>query len=132
MSIQLPLRRVLLLDAVVSGACGLLMVLGAGTLGPALELPPGLLRWAGAALLPFAAAVGVLATRPAVAPRSVLALVAVNAAWVVASVAILLAGVVRPNALGVAFVVAQALVVALFAELQYAGLRRTGRAAAAA
>ena len=131
MSNLLDLRRVLLLDAIVSGACGLLMLLAAGPLAGLLELPVGLLRWAGAALLPFAAAVAFAATRPVVARRTVLVLVAVNAAWVLASLAVLLGGVVRPNGLGVGFVVAQAVVVALLAELQYAGVRRVGAAAAA-
>jgi hypothetical protein len=55
--------------------------------------------------------------------------VSVNAAWVVASVALLVSGSVSPNALGVTFVLVQAVAVAALADVQYFGLRRaTARA----
>jgi hypothetical protein len=38
---------------------------------------------------------------------------------------VLLSGVVDPTALGAAFIVDQALIVAAFAKLQFLGLRRT-------
>ncbi|GGM70823.1 hypothetical protein GCM10010106_16410 [Thermopolyspora flexuosa] len=49
----------------------------------------------------------------------------VNALWAVTSVILPLAGGLSPNALGIAFVVAQAVVVIVVAELQYIGLRRS-------
>jgi hypothetical protein len=51
--------------------------------------------------------------------------VALNIAWVIASVVVLLGGVIEPTSVGIAFVVFQALVVAGLAELQVFGLRRT-------
>ncbi len=54
------------------------------------------------------------------------ALVAVNAAWVVGSVALLLANL-PISAFGWSFVIAQALVVGVIAELQWTGLRRAER-----
>ena len=64
-----------------------------------------------------------------------LALVAIviagNAAWTIASIALLFSGAVTPNLLGEVFVAAQAIVVGAFAELQYIGLRRSGDALAA-
>ena len=52
-------------------------------------------------------------------------MIGINALWVAESVAILALGWVAPNALGVAFVLAQALIVAVFAGLQAVGLRGT-------
>lgn len=119
------LRRALALDAVASGACGLLLAAGAGPLAGLLGLPPGLMRGAGLALLPLAALVGWLGTRATVPRAAVWAVVAVNALWVVESVVLLLSGWVSPTGLGTAFVVAQAALVALFAELEVLGLRRS-------
>ncbi len=50
--------------------------------------------------------------------RAVLAIGAVNAAWVAASIAALLVGALSPTAAGTVWIVAQAIVVAGFAELQ--------------
>ncbi len=47
-----------------------------------------------------------------------------NVLWAVDSLMLLLSGWVAPNVLGYAFVVAQAVVVAVFAEIQYSGLRK--------
>ena len=117
------LRRALLLDAVASGATGALMLLAAGPVSDLTHLPPGLLRGAGAVLLPYAAFVAWLGLRAAPARALVLAVVAINALWVVESVGILALGWVASNMLGAAFVLAQALVVAIFAGLQGAALR---------
>lgn len=46
------LRNVLFADALVSGAAGILMMLGAPLLSPLLGLPQDLLFWAGLALVP--------------------------------------------------------------------------------
>ena len=44
--------------------------------------------------------------------------------WVLDSVVLLFTGWVSPNFLGYAFVIAQAAVVALLADLEYVGLKR--------
>jgi len=49
----------------------------------------------------------------------------INALWVAASIVLLLSGWVAPNALGTVFVIVQALAVAVFADLQYLGVRRS-------
>ena len=117
------LRRVLTIDAAVSGA--LLLVLGAGLLVHPLGLPEALMRIAGAVLIAYAAFVGWLATRENPSRPIVWAVVAVNALWAIDSLLILLLGWVAPSTLGIVFVVGQAVVVAVFAELQVIGLRRT-------
>lgn len=118
------LRNVLLADAAVSGAAGILMIAGAGLLGPLLGLPSELLFWAGIALVPFVAMLLVVARQPAVQRLVLVDIIAINALWVVASFCMLLSGLVSPNLLGIAFVSAQALTVALLAELQFVGFRR--------
>jgi succinate dehydrogenase hydrophobic anchor subunit len=47
-----------------------------------------------------------------------------NAAWVLGSVLLLVAGFEHPTTLGMAYVIAQAVIVAIIAELEYTGLKR--------
>jgi len=47
-----------------------------------------------------------------------------NGAWVIASVGLLLSGLVQPTGWGYAFVIAQAVIVGAFAELQIIGVRK--------
>ncbi|HYE00911.1 MAG TPA: hypothetical protein VEH84_16125 [Alphaproteobacteria bacterium] len=126
------LRLALLGDAAASGAAGLLMAAGAGPLAGPLGLPEELLRYAGLALLPYAALVARLGTRPDPARGAVWAVIAVNACWAADSLLLLLSGWVAPTALGTAFVLAQAAVVAAFAVAQHAGLRRGAQGMAVA
>ena len=125
------LRYALIADALASGATGLLMAVGAGPLSGLLSLPEPLLRWAGIVLLPFAILVA-LAARPAEPSRSAtLAIIFVNALWVLDSFALLATGWVAPNGLGVAFVAVQALAVGALAAAQAAGMGRSGQSVAA-
>lgn len=117
------LKYALLGDAFASGAMGLLLVAVAAPLAGVLGLPESLLRIAGASLLPFAAIVAWIGTRAEPPRAAVWAVVAYNALWAVESFALLLFGWYAPSALGIAFVVAQAVVVAAFAEMQVFGLR---------
>lgn len=131
-NVQSPffLRRVLLADAAAGAASGLLMLLGAGMLEGLLNLPAALLQAAGASLLPFAAFLVWLGTRKTPSRAAVWAVIAVNAVWVVESFYLLLSGWVAPNVAGQAFIVAQAIAVAVLAELEYFGLRRSAAAVA--
>ena len=61
----------------------------------------------------------------------VLIVIARNAAWTVASIALLFSGAVTPNLLGEAFVAMQAIAVGALGELQYIGWRRSSDALAA-
>ncbi|WAX94555.1 hypothetical protein N7E70_023265 [Aminobacter sp. NyZ550] len=126
------LRNVLHADALISGAAGLLMMLGTPLLSPLLELPAQLLFWAGLVLVPFVAMLVVIARRATVSKLVMIDIIAINVLWVVASFGLLVSGVVAPNAVGIAFVVAQALAVAVFAELQFIGIRRATSVVAAA
>jgi hypothetical protein len=117
-------RRILVADAVISGATGVLMLAGSGLLEGLLGVPSGLLRYAGASLLPFAVAVAWLARRDNVARGGVWAVIAANALWALDSIVVLFTGWVAPTMLGYTFIIFQAVVVAGFAELQYVGLRK--------
>ena len=124
------LSRALLADAIFSGASAAGLTLGAGLLAPFLSLPEALLRETGLFLIAYAALVGWLGTRSSVPKALVLVVIAGNAAWTLASIALLFSGAVAPNLLGEIVVVAQAVATGVFAELQYIGLRRSGGAIA--
>jgi hypothetical protein len=119
------LRRVLVADAAISGTTGLLLFAAASPLASLLGLPEVLLRYAGLSLIPFAAAVLYLARSQEPSRGAVWSIIALNVLWAADSVLLLMTNWVSPGALGYAFVIAQALIVALLGELQYVGLRRT-------
>lgn len=119
------LRQALLADAATSGACGLFMMLGAGLLEPMLGLPGTLLRISGLILLPYAALLAYLATRPALPRMGAWAVILGNVLWAIDSALLLMSGWVHPTSAGYAFVIAQAAVVVMYAELQFMGLRRS-------
>ena len=119
------LRRALLADAIFSGVSAVVMTLDAGALAPFLNLPEALLRETGLFLIAYTALVAWLGTRPSVPKALVMIVVAGNAAWTLASIALLFSGAVSPNLLGIIVVVAQAIATGVFAELQYIGLRRS-------
>jgi hypothetical protein len=101
------LRRALLLDAVATAG-----------------MPAALMRGAGAALLPFAALLAWVARRHLVPTTAARALIGANVLWAIDSLILPATGWIDATALGVVFVVGQGLVVAAFAGLEYAGLRR--------
>src|ERR1700682_2576757 len=119
------LRRAILADAIFSGASALLLTFGAGALAPLLNLPEALLRETGLFLIAYAALVGWLGTRQSMPKVLGAIVIAGNAAWTLASIALLFSGAVMPNILGEAFVVAQAIATGVLVELQYIGLRQT-------
>lgn len=125
------LSRALLADAIFSGVSAAGLTLGAGLLARFLNLPEVFLRETGLFLIAYAALVGWLGTRSAVPKALVMIVVAGNAAWTLASIALLFSGAVSPNLLGEIVVVAQAIATGVFAELQYIGLRRSGGVVAA-
>ena len=103
-----------------------MLTLGAGAFAPLLNLPEALLRETGLFLIAYAALVGWLGTRPSVPKPLVMIVIAGNAAWTLASIALLFSGAVAPNLLGEIVVVAQAIATGVLAELQYIGLRKSG------
>lgn len=118
------LRNVLRVDAISCIACGVLQVAFPAAMARLLNLPEALIAYTGEFLLVYAAAVFFVSTRKPL-PRPVIwALVVGNLGWALACVLLLLSGRVSPSVLGVAYVLMQAVTVAVLAELQYFGLRR--------
>jgi hypothetical protein len=122
------LRWALTVDAAVTGLNGLAYLALAGPLADLLGVPAADLRGIGAFLVVFAVGVAATARRSSPPAGAVLAIVAANVAWVIASVAAAIADLWSPTVGGTVWTVLQAAVVALFAALQAEGLRaRPGR-----
>jgi hypothetical protein len=124
------LRFALLVDAVASGATGLLMAAGAEALTGLLGLPVPLMREAGLLLVPYVALVAFVGTRENISLGAVKTIVVLNVLWVLGSIGLLMSSLVAPTMLGYAFVIVQAVAVGVFAELQIIGLRRAEAAVA--
>src|SRR5262245_49370653 len=116
------LRRVLEYDAVASGAMGTLLAVGADLLEAPLGVPAGFGRELGIGLVVYAAVVWLIAARGSRGGAG--AVVGANWLWAVASVAVVVTGVLPLTGLGIAFVLAQAAVVMLLGDFQFMGLRR--------
>jgi hypothetical protein len=119
------LKGVLLADALATALSAVVMALAASALAEILRLPATLLFTAGLVLLPYAAAVGYLATRDRLQPRAVWTVIVCNVLWAIDCAVLAFSGWVTPSMLGYAFILAQVIVVIAFAELQYVGLRRS-------
>lgn len=120
------LRFALLADAVATGATGLLLIFLSGFLARLLAIPGSLLFYSGLILVPFAAFVFYLFRRETLLRSAVFAVIAINILWAIDSVILAFSGWIAPSVLGYAFILFQAAVVGVFAELQYIGLRKSG------
>jgi hypothetical protein len=109
---------------------GLLLCLGATPLAALFGLSEELLFGAGLLLLPLAAFIAWLASRPAPPAPLVWLVVAGNVAWTAESFLLIETEAARITALGTAFVAVQAVAVLGLALLEFAGLRRMRAAAA--
>lgn len=118
------LRLALTADAAASGAMGLAFAAAPAAIGTQTALPAGLMQAAGLFLLVYAAVLAWLATRGAVRRAMLWLLVAGNLIWAVACAGLPLLGLVVPNGWGIALLAAQAVAVAIFAELYIIALRR--------
>jgi hypothetical protein len=119
-----PLRRSLQLDAAASGALGVLLAAGGAVLDGPLGIPAAVLVPVGGFLVLYGAALWLLGSRSRLRRPAVWVVALGNLVWVAASGLAVVAGWWSPTTLGTVLVVAQALVAALFAEVQLNGLRR--------
>ena len=124
------LRRALAADAIGSGTLGIALIVAAGPFAQLFGLTESMLSVVGLLLLPWAAWTGWLALQSDPPRTQVWSVIGINTLWVIDSVLLLMSGWVQPNALGTAFIVAQAVAVGVFAELQYVGVRRATTLAA--
>jgi hypothetical protein len=118
------LRFALRLDAAGSGTLGLLALAAATPLADLLGMTAGELLGTGAFLVGYALALVLLAARPVIPRAGAWTVVVGNSLWVLGSIGAVVAGRDTFTALGVAVVLAQAAAVAVFADLQWLGLRR--------
>ncbi|WP_019654605.1 hypothetical protein [Variovorax atrisoli] len=119
------LPNVMWADAASCTATGALQLAFTDALARLTGLPAPLLMGTGVFLLAYAAAAAFMASR-STPPRTLIGLVVVgNFGWAVACVALLVSGMFPVTAVGVAWVVAQAVCVIVLAELQWTGLRRS-------
>lgn len=121
------LRRVLLADAILAGGAGLFIALLASALEPWLLLPSTLLLAAGLGFIVFAVLVAMVARSRTPLRAAVWAIIVVNAVCALECVGVLVTGMVSPSPLGIAFILALMLVMAVFAILEYVGLRQSSR-----
>ncbi len=126
------LRAALAVDSLASGVMGLGLTFASGPLSPLLGLPQPLLLGLGLVCIGWAGITGWLSRRPTLRRSAVWAVIALNAIWVVESLLVAFGGWVSLTGVGLAFVLTQALAVAIFAEAQWIGLRRAGGEALAA
>ncbi|WP_407562183.1 hypothetical protein [Streptomyces sp. 184] len=126
---QITLRRWLGLDAVVTGANGLVYLALSGPVSDLLGVDRGLLLVLGAVLVVYALDVAWIARRAVPPARPVALVVDINVAWAVASLVVLVTGVLGPTTAGYVWIPLQAAVVLGFAVVQY-GLLRGIRTAA--
>lgn len=112
------IRRVLWLDAITGAGSAALSLAAPGLVSQTLGAPVSLVQGSAWAVLAFVGFIAwLLAQRPL--PLAGVRLLGLgNATWVLASVWLALAGGVGLNALGVAYVLAQAGLVAVLAALQ--------------
>ncbi|TDD73137.1 hypothetical protein E1262_01260 [Jiangella aurantiaca] len=121
------LRWTLELDGIATALNGLVYVLAAGWVGDHLGLPTALLYPAGAFLVVVGALVFTVSTRREAPVLWVGAILVLNAVWAIDSVIVAAAGWFDPTTAGTVWILLQAGLVALFAVLQWAGLKRARR-----
>src|SRR5262245_32171130 len=119
------LRNILLVDAATCVVSGLLMTIAAKPVANLTGLPAALLGSAGLSLFPIAAFIAFVATRQPAWPAGVWLVILGNIGWVVGCLGLLLGAFANPTTPGMAFVSAQAIAVAVLAELEFTGLRRS-------
>src|SRR5699024_10711227 len=91
----------------------------ASPISNATDLPVNFLRGAGGILVPWAAFLAITWKQPHIPKGAVTTVILVNAAWVCASLGVISANLVDPDALGVAFILFRGGAVLLLAILQH-------------
>lgn len=119
------LRFALRLDGVASFASGVLATMAATPVAGWLGTSATAVFATGLFLLAYGLTVFLLGQRQSLPRWAVLTVICGNVLWVLESVCVPLAGWIAPTTLGWALLLGQAAGVALFADLQYAGLRRS-------
>lgn len=109
-------------DAAITGLNAACYLLAAPVVVDLVGSDAGTVRVIGGFLLAFAGVVAVVAARGGGSSRPVVAVVATNATWALASLVVVATGALDLTGLGSAWVVAQAAVVGFLAAQQYRSL----------
>lgn len=118
------LRFGIQIDAAISGAAGLALLLGAAPLEAWLGIAAQYLWPVGLLFVLYAAGLAYRSTRPNVNRRFAWAVIILNTIWVVDSLILLASGILPLTTVGWWTILIQALIVADFAIIQYVGVRR--------
>ncbi|MBM2292891.1 hypothetical protein JQX09_17175 [Sulfitobacter pseudonitzschiae] len=121
---QLSLQSILKLDAATCAAMGALLALVSAPVSALTQISAPLLFWAGLVLFPVAGFMFACAQARRVPMWATGLVVVGNGLWVLASLALPLAGLIAPNALGWLFLVGQAVVVLVFAALEWGAVQQ--------
>lgn len=116
------LRLALRVDAAATGTMGIAALAGGSLLSAPLGAPTPALLAVGGFCVVYAIGLAALAARPSMPVPLVWTVVLCNLAWAVAS--IVTAAVAPLTVLGIVVTVAQGVAVAVFADVQWLGLRR--------
>ncbi|MRV76198.1 hypothetical protein GJ700_31265 [Duganella sp. FT92W] len=126
------LKNAFIADAVASGAIGALHLARPQAVTGLLNLPEALLQGTGLFMVVYVLMLaGLAASRTLWRPLALFVVVG-NVLWALASIDILVLGMVAPSALGEAYVVVQAIATLGFAWLQYIGVKKSLPVAGAA
>ncbi|MFI6044450.1 hypothetical protein ACIA8C_22675 [Nocardia sp. NPDC051321] len=120
------LRTALRMDGWSTGSFGVVMLAGATVLRDPLGLPTSWSIPFGVAMLGGALALLLIAASPEIPFRQAVGVVAVNALSAVGMVVLTVSGLIALTGLGVAFMFVGATVVAVFAAVEFSGIRRAG------
>ena len=121
------LHLLLKLDAVASGALGVLSLAASPALDDLLGTPLVLLVPVGVFLVVWAAALSFIASRPRINRTTVWAVIHLNLLYAADGAVVVAAGLFPLTALGIAFVLFQVAAVTLFAAAQLYALRKAAR-----
>lgn len=111
------ISRLLLIDAVLCGAVGLLLLVASGQIADALGLSATLIRWVGVGLLPWAMFV-IFSSTPTLVGTGVRVVIAGNVVWIVVTLAFAITSVQSATRLGTIALILQALAVVLLTAAQ--------------
>ncbi|WP_314174972.1 hypothetical protein [Streptomyces winkii] len=117
-------RLALKADGIVTGLNGLGYLALATVLEPFLGIGTSVHYAIGVFLVLYAAGVLVVGTRETINRTALGTVLVANLLWAALSVVTLFSGALSPTVAGEAWIVLQAVVVGLFAELQYVGMKR--------
>ncbi|MBB5914886.1 hypothetical protein BJY24_003753 [Nocardia transvalensis] len=124
---RVDLRNALRVDGWSTGLFGVVMLAAAPVLRDPLGLPTAWSIPFGVAMLGGAAALLLIAGYPEIPERLAVTVVIANAVSAVAMLVLAFTGMIGLTGWGIAFMVVGAAVVALFADVEYFGLRREFR-----